>query len=94
MPDQRREEAEPRNQTSFPPREEPALVGIPMPSSEARLGETQSMYKISGHEAIRGPQHPPQPLPNEQHSMPREEVCASYVKCHTCCQRKVRPSDF
>ena len=83
MPGQRTEEVEPRTQTSFPFREEPASIGIPMPSSEARLGETQSMYRMSGHEAIRGPQHPPQPLPIEQPSMPREEVCASSMECHT-----------
>ena len=43
MLDQRTEEVEPRTQTSFPFKEEPASIGIPMPSSEARLGETQPM---------------------------------------------------
>ena len=52
------------------------------------------MYGMSGHEAIEGPQHPPQPLPTENPSIPREEVCASFVDCHTCCHRRARPSDF
>ena len=65
-----------------------------MPSFEARLGETQPTYGMSVHEAIEGPQHPPQPLPIENPSIPREEVCASSVECHTCCRIRARPSDF
>ena len=62
-----------------------ASYGMKIPFDEVRLGETQAMNRINGHEAIKGPPLPLQTQPTTNPCIPTKDADLSSHACHSCC---------